>query len=687
MRETLAPYTAVTRGLLRVCALGACAVAAPLWADAPADQLAARDTASVGPVRDLGVSEVSGYEAGILQMSTGYEEILPASWEGRGLSAAEVLATLPGIQYYKQGGMGSFQTVSVRGIAARSIVICIDGVPLNDATGGAVNLGQIDLNQMEKIEVYKDRVPVRFGGSGIGGAINFVTKAAVHSGGRVLASYGSHNTFEGSAQVTARPSDSTLFSASLSARHSDNDYSFKNRNGTKYNEDDDFWDRRSNSQYTDYSGHFQYRMLHGGDYFSVVSGNIFYAAGGIPGTETNNTKVANFVNENAVLSYRLETPDYFDMLRFETGLSGKFEKTVSSTSYPLDHLGYLNVPFFQYGLAGYKAIPEVSAYMNFSNMELGAHVLGSGEYYGSRGSISDFEIKRLSGTLAGEASWWCLPWLNVGGEGSTLFIHDDIEGEEFVLPNGSNKLDGGKSRDMAWSGMLRLKLGPENSRYGFNASFGRFFREPQLMELYGAYEGLLSNPELKDETAHRFEASAFAMTPSRKTVFRTSYFETHSKNGIYWIISGEIKKPLNVGRALIRGVEAELQSRPVKFFETTLRATVQDPRDNSDHPTYDGKLLPGEPVHSYFAEGRVLLPLHLDASFAAEYRTKMYGDRANRIEQPPTPGYNAALGFSPLEKTRLTFAVNNISDETYRNIFTPYPITGREWRLTLTQGL
>jgi outer membrane cobalamin receptor len=68
-----------------------------------------------------------------LQASSSYAEVLPEAWEGRSLSASEVLASLPGVQYTRQGGVGSFQTVSIRGVSAKNIVVCMDGIPLNDA--------------------------------------------------------------------------------------------------------------------------------------------------------------------------------------------------------------------------------------------------------------------------------------------------------------------------------------------------------------------------------------------------------------------------------------------------------------------------------------------------------------------------------------------------------------------------
>jgi len=246
------------------------AYAAALWCCA-ATGFAVAHVPDAAPVQDLGVSEVSGDDGYKPTTSANYTEITSDAWEGKALSAADLLSTLPGIQSYKQGGLGSFQTVSIRGIAARNILICVDGVPLNDASGGAVNLGSIDLNQMEKVEVYKNNVPAKFGVFGVGGAINFVTKNAVKKGGRVLAAYGNHNTWEGSFQVATPVTDSIMFASSFATRHSDNDYEYTNRNGTQYNDEDDYTATRENAKFTDVSGNVQFRMLHGNGYFSTLS--------------------------------------------------------------------------------------------------------------------------------------------------------------------------------------------------------------------------------------------------------------------------------------------------------------------------------------------------------------------------------------------------------------------------------
>lgn len=643
------------------------------------------------PVQDLGLSEVSAPPAsGIAVSGTDYMEILPSAWEGRGLSAAEILSTLTGIQSYTQGGMGSFQTVSIRGIAARNVLICIDGIPLNDASGGAADLGAIDLNNIEKIEVYKDRVPAKFGGAGIGGAINFISKSSVRAmrnpTGRVLASYGSHHSFEGSAQVIAAVKDSMQFSATASMRHSDNDYEFENRNGTLYNDDDDFKDRRKNAQFTEYSGNVQYRMLHHGGYFSILSGNIIHTEAGNPGTEDLQTVVAKFTGDMAQFAYRLETPEYFNHLLLETGVTGKFEKNISGSYYPLDKIGYLSKDYREFGLAGYRLIPDASANLVLGQFEAFLKVSGSTEFWESRGTLQDFEVNRYTGNIAGNLEYRFFEWFSLFAEGNVLKSIDDIGGGKILMSTGMAQVSEATDRDLNMGGLLQAKFGKQDSWFGANISFGRFFRQPQLMELYGVYAGTLSSPSLKDETALRFSAGIYASTPQKRSVLRATYFETHAENGIYWVTSGNLMKAFNINESCIRGVELELESHPVKLFQTVLRATFQNPREEGKNMAYKGNLLPGEPVRSYFTEGTLFLPFDLSATFQMTHRTQIYSDRLNFTRQPPATHYNASLSWLPWDKTRLTFAVNNISNETYRNIYTPYPAPGREYKFTLIQG-
>ena len=640
------------------------------------------------PVQNLGVSDVVAESDAVLTKNASYTEITSAAWEGKSLSAADLLSTLPGIQSYKQGGLGSFQTVSVRGVAARNIMICVDGVPLNDASGGAVNLGSIDLNQMEKVEVYKGNVPTKFGVSGLGGAINFVTKNAVKKGGRILGAYGSHNLWEGSFQVSAPVTDSIMFASSFATRHSDNDYEYLNRNGTQYNEDDDYTATRENAQYTDVSGNVQFRMLHGNGYFSTLSASASRNESGNPGKEQQQTKVAKFVGESAFIRYGLESVGYFDdKLFLYGGISARLDKNVSSSYYPLDHLGYTNTVYLEYGTATYKLVPEFWA--EFSPVERlkgTTRFAFEWERAEARGDSKDWALDRLNFLGSGELYYQLFKYAGLGGEGSVHVLKDHLDEGTFILPTGGRTLEEASDRDVTFAGRVYSKLGSAASPLTGEVSIGRFYQQPALMELYGTFPGALSNPKLKREKATRFEASGMYMFPGKHTSFQANYFESHIEDGIAWMIVVEHLHAENISHALVRGVELELNSSPSKLLDVVLRATFQKTENRSHTDSYKGNMLPGEPERSYYAEATLHLPLHFDFSWASDWRSVMYSDRANKMEQPAVATHRAYLSYSPFEKTRLAFSVDNITDQKYRNFYTPFPMPGREYKFTIIQG-
>lgn len=638
-------------------------------------------------VRDLGVTDVVTEGESVLKNNANYTEITAAAWEGKSLTAADLLSALPGIQSYKQGGLGSFQTVSIRGIAARNIIICVDGVPLNDASGGAVNLASIDLNQMERVEVYKGNVPAKLGVAGLGGAVNFVTRNAVKKGGRVLAAYGNHNTWEGSFQVAAPVTDSIMFASSFATRHSDNDYEYTNRNGTQYNDDDDYTAQRENAQYTDVSGNVQFRFLHRNGYFSTVSVTASRYEGGNPGREEQQTKVAKFVGESAMLRYGLESVGYFDDKIFlYGGLSARFDKNLSSSYYPLDHIGYTNNEFLEYGAATYKVVPEISAdFTPTKSLKGSVRMAGEWERAEARGVSKDWALDRFSLLTSGDLYYQIFKYTGFGTEGAVHLLKDRLDGGTFVLPTGGRTLDDAAEREATISGRLYTRLGSNEFPLTGEISMGRFYQQPALMELYGTFPGAISNPNLKREKATRFEASAQYTFPHKRTLLRGSYYESHIEDGICWVIVLEHLRADNIARSLVRGVELELNSSPAKFMDVVLRATFQKTKDRSKGP-YRDNLLPGEPEQSYYAEAVLHLPLQLDFTWTSQWRSVMYSDRANRMDQPAVATHRANLGYQPFVNTRLAFSVDNITDEKYRNFYTPFPMPGREYKFTIIQG-
>lgn len=113
---------------------------------------------------------------------------------GRGLTLDEALQRVTGVQVRRSGGLGSASVFNVRGLEGQRIQIYVDGNAAN-VVGDAFSLDDIPVQLVERIEVYKGVVPARFGGDGLGAAINVVTRhpaGGYADVGYTVGSYGQH---------------------------------------------------------------------------------------------------------------------------------------------------------------------------------------------------------------------------------------------------------------------------------------------------------------------------------------------------------------------------------------------------------------------------------------------------------------------------------------------------------------
>lgn len=95
--------------------------------------------------------------------------------QGTASDINEVLAKTAGVKLRNTGGVGSSSRISVRGLEGKRIGYFIDETPMND-NSDFMDLNDIPIDMIERIEIYKGIVPAKFGGSAIGGAVNIVTK-------------------------------------------------------------------------------------------------------------------------------------------------------------------------------------------------------------------------------------------------------------------------------------------------------------------------------------------------------------------------------------------------------------------------------------------------------------------------------------------------------------------------------
>ena len=98
-------------------------------------------TTTLGTVVVTAEQDQPDYETGDvdLEETTGFVTVIEReAFEGKMEDLAEVLQNEAGVQVRQAGGLGSFSTVSLRGSSSDQVMVFMDGVLLNDASGAGL---------------------------------------------------------------------------------------------------------------------------------------------------------------------------------------------------------------------------------------------------------------------------------------------------------------------------------------------------------------------------------------------------------------------------------------------------------------------------------------------------------------------------------------------------------------------
>lgn len=129
------------------------------------------ETQSLGEVVVTAKSEARQLREQAMPMSV----ISMQQLQGTVNNVQDVLSKTVGVTIRNTGGVGSSSRVSVRGLEGKRIGFFIDGSPMND-NSDFIDINDIPVDMIDRIEIYKGVVPARFGGSSVGGAVNIVIR-------------------------------------------------------------------------------------------------------------------------------------------------------------------------------------------------------------------------------------------------------------------------------------------------------------------------------------------------------------------------------------------------------------------------------------------------------------------------------------------------------------------------------
>lgn len=586
----------------------------------------------------------------------------------------EALEQSAGVTVRRFGGLGDYSVIMLRGASPNEVGIYLDGIPLSSAAQGVVNLADLPLDTLQRIEVYRGAAPLDLGAN-MGGAVNLVTRQ-IPGGWSAGASesYGSFGTFKSDLYGSgARGVISGLIF--YSHLQSEGNFAYWDDNGTPFNKSDDKKVTRQNNDFMsdDVLLKFSWRPLSGLEFFM---GNEFFDKGaGVPG-------IGSFQSTDARLSTLRNTLHIG--ARY---LSGIYEiKAMSFYTYGNE---VFSDPLGQIGLGAQKN--------RYLTDDYGANALGR-VFIGSRGAIALFvegrgeayrptdllrdatnpESSRASftGAFQGEAYFIkakviLVPTLRVENY-ANHFSGNDMRSGNLPAPSANNQ-------GTLLSPHFGLKVKPWD-KITFHGNVGQYYRLPTFYELFGDRGSVVGNPALKVESGVHGDAGA---TLSLKNI---GYVDTLTLSYVYYYIhatdlivinqnSQRTARAENVGAAEIAGQEVMAEGQALDHVRARAAYTFQQALDRSDIPYLTGRPLPGRPRNELHFGLTVFQPRWGEIFYTLDYIDGNYLDRTGILEVPSRTIHGAGITVTPVRKIAITFEAKNIGNEQISDVL-GYPLPG-----------
>ncbi len=217
------------------------------------------------------------------------------------------------------------------------------------------------------------------------------------------------------------------------------------------------------------------------------------------------------------------------------------------------------------------------------------------------------------------------------------------------------------------------------------ANAGRTFRVPSFGELYLEQGPLKSNPELRPERG--FAVDGGVLLRGDDLLFQLSAFYARTSDLIsYEVVSGGVSKPFNFLDAEVRGGEAEAMVRPLSWLSLSASYSLATTTNLRDDPRYFGKELPYRPAHRLM--GRIATRTRDTEAFVeASHQSAQYVNRSNAGELPSQTSARSGAGA---RVWRDTYAYDVWLSGQVENVFDAqlidqlgFPQPGRAFYLTL----
>jgi outer membrane cobalamin receptor len=604
--------------------------------------------------------------------------ILPQEQRDRQRTVTDLLDESVGATVRRFGGVGSFATLSLRGSGASQVAVFLDGVPLNRADNGAVDLSTLPLAALSRIEIYRGASPVGLGGQGIGGVVNLVTLAPDEPRTTVSAGVGSFGTVDGAVTRSQRLGRIDLL-AHLQALHTDGDFPFDDDNGTPLNPDDDERVRRRNNRQDQGSlllkaagplgtGRWQLSTL------------TFARTTGVPGIGALQSREARLAQLREVASVTLSAPRLGPVEGAEARLFGQVERLDFE-----DKEGEIGL-----GRQDNRDTTVAYGLTLRGERRLGDHhratllLQGEQERYTATNHLASppdaapQERRLATAAVEDRITLW-----DERLEIAPLLRYEryryDFSGD--VTFAGTPQAIGARDGVGHLTGKIGARLDLDGG-LSLRASAGRHVREPTFGELFGDRGGVVGNPDLTAERGTTWDAGAEwsgDLGPIAAEVSYT-YFDLRLDDLIQLVQTGQhVAVAHNIAAARIRGHEVAVDLRHGRLHLAG-NWTHLESEDRSDDAFARGHDLPGRPRDEVFVrvarEGERIAPF-----YELHHVSGNHLDRAALVEVDARTLHDVGVRVRPAAAHDLTlsFEIANLTDDATTDI-AGFPLPGRTLR-------
>jgi vitamin B12 transporter len=447
----------------------------------------------------------------------------------------EALRLVPGVEIQRSGGPGKTASIKIRGANASQVQVLVDGMRVKSPTLGILDLSELSLDAVERIEIVRGPQSALHGADAIGGVVNIILKKGQGPPkGSVSVEAGSYETVRQTANVQGAFG---RFNFNVSASHYDT------RGHLRRFDNDD-------SEQYGLGGRIGYDFPWGGEL--SLSGRYAKTSIDIPVDTTFPRTVFDPNSQQQTETY-LYTLAYqqrvFDWWRLRARYGQWWNNQGFQDPPPPDFaetIAQINTRRREFELVNSFDLAR------WNTLTLGAeHRTERGR---NRGAFRE-EINTVS-----------------------VFGHDEIRLFDRLFLIGGVRYEDNDVFGDALTPQVSAAFLVKETGTRLRAAWAKGFRAPTVNDLF--FPGF-GNPDLVPERSESYEVGADQKLIENRVRFGVTFFHNQFANLIQFVFNpgNNTFLPFNVGSAQSEGVEAYVEVEPLDWILAWVNYTYTDTED------------------------------------------------------------------------------------------------------------